>query len=60
MTARVKVQIGPVRATFNGKVRLSDLDPPSGYRISGEGNGGVAGFAKGGAAVRLADDGAAR
>jgi uncharacterized protein len=34
-------------------VTLSDLDPPNGYRISGEGSGGVAGFAKGGAAVRL-------
>ena len=58
MTARVKLVIGPVKATFNGKVKLSDLDPPNGYRISGEGSGGVAGYAKGGAAVRLADDGA--
>ena len=57
MTARVKLTVGPVRATFNGKVTLSDLDPPSGYRISGEGNGGVAGYAKGSANVRLADDG---
>jgi carbon monoxide dehydrogenase subunit G len=57
MTARVKLQIGPVRATFQGKVSLSDLDPPNGYRISGEGQGGVAGYAKGGAAVRLTDDG---
>src|SRR6476660_988612 len=57
MTARVKLQIGPVRATFNGKVRLSDLDPPSGYRISGEGSGGVAGYAKGGAGVFLSDGG---
>jgi uncharacterized protein len=56
MTARVKLTIGPVKATFNGKVKLTDLDPPNGYRISGEGNGGVAGYAKGGAAVRLADD----
>jgi carbon monoxide dehydrogenase subunit G len=58
MTARVKLQVGPVKATFNGKIKLSDLDPPNSYRISGEGNGGVAGFAKGGAVVRLADDGA--
>jgi len=57
MTARVKLAIGPVKATFNGKVKLSELDPPNGYRISGEGNGGVAGYAKGGANVRLADDG---
>src|SRR5262245_50514297 len=48
MTARVKLQIGPVRATFNGKVKLSDLDPPNSYRISGEGSGGDAGYAKGG------------
>jgi carbon monoxide dehydrogenase subunit G len=42
-------KVGPVKARFKGKVRLSDLDPPNGYRISGEGDGGVAGFAKGGA-----------
>jgi uncharacterized protein len=47
-------KIGPVKARFKGKVRLSDLDPPNGYRISGEGDGGVAGFAKGGATVALA------
>jgi uncharacterized protein len=46
-------KIGPVKAKFKGKVRLSDLDPPNGYRISGEGDGGVAGFAKGGATVAL-------
>src|SRR5262245_23722579 len=46
-------KIGPVKARFRGKVRLSDLDPPNGYRISGEGDGGVAGFAKGGATVAL-------
>src|SRR6266516_7862465 len=46
-------KIGPVKAKFKGKVRLSDLDPPKGYRVSGEGDGGVAGFAKGGAVVTL-------
>jgi uncharacterized protein len=46
-------RIGPVKARFKGKVRLSDLDPPNGYKISGEGDGGVAGFAKGGATVKL-------
>lgn len=46
-------KIGPVKARFKGRVRLSDLDPPNGYRISGEGDGGVAGFAKGGATVTL-------
>ena len=54
-TATAKVTVGPVKATFKGKVNLSDIDPPNGYRISGEGQGGVAGFAKGGAKVRLED-----
>jgi len=49
MTATVVIKVGPVKATFGGKVTLSDLDPPIGYRITGEGSGGVAGFAKGGA-----------
>lgn len=58
MTAKVVLRVGPVKATFGGKVTLSELDPPNGYRIAGEGSGGVAGFAKGGAAVRLEADGA--
>ena len=53
--AVVKVKIGPVSARFNGKVHLTDIQPPDSYRIAGEGEGGVAGFAKGGATVRLAD-----
>jgi carbon monoxide dehydrogenase subunit G len=57
-TAMVKARVGPVSATFKGRVTLTDLDPPSGYTISGEGQGGVAGFAKGGAKVELAEDGA--
>lgn len=57
MAAKVLLQVGPVRATFSGKVTLSDLDPPNGYKISGEGNGGVAGHAKGSARVHLRDDG---
>jgi carbon monoxide dehydrogenase subunit G len=48
-------KIGPVKARFKGKVQLSELNPPNGYKISGEGDGGVAGFAKGGATVALAD-----
>jgi uncharacterized protein len=48
-------KIGPVKARFKGRVQLTDLDPPNGYRISGEGDGGVAGFAKGGATVNLTD-----
>ena len=54
-SARVTAKVGPVRAKFSGKVTLSDIDPPNGYKISGEGQGGVAGFAKGGAAVKLED-----
>src|SRR6516164_4202079 len=50
------VKVGPVKARWKGKVRLSDLDPPNSYRISGEGEGGVAGFAKGGAKVSLTDN----
>ena len=46
-------KVGPVKARFKGKVHLTDLDPPNGYKISGEGDGGVAGFAKGGATVVL-------
>ena len=53
MTATVVVKLGPVKAIFAGKVTLSDLDPPNAYRISGEGSGGVAGFAKGDASVKL-------
>ncbi len=57
MKATASVKVGPISAKFNGKVQLSDIDPPNGYRISGEGQGGVAGFAKGGASVALTDDG---
>jgi carbon monoxide dehydrogenase subunit G len=48
-------KIGPVKAKWKGKVTLTDLDPPNGYKIVGEGEGGVAGFAKGSADVRLSD-----
>ncbi len=53
MQAVAVVKIGPVKAKFKGKVTLSDLDPPNGYKISGQGDGGIAGFASGGATVRL-------
>lgn len=56
-SAVVKVKLGPVKASFKGKVELVDLDPPNGYRIQGEGEGGIAGFAKGGAKVSLSDAG---
>jgi carbon monoxide dehydrogenase subunit G len=55
--ATVKLTIGPVNARFKGKVKLEDLDPPNGYRIVGEGEGGAAGFAKGQAAVALTEAG---
>lgn len=57
MTATVTTKIGPVKARFTGKVTLSNVNPPEGYTISGEGNGGAAGFAKGGADVRLTEEG---
>ncbi|WP_051329443.1 SRPBCC family protein [Geminicoccus roseus] len=56
--AKVTAKVGPVKAKFGGKVNLEDLDPPNGYRIVGEGSGGAAGFAKGGAKVDLIDEGA--
>lgn len=58
MTAITLLKVGPITARFQGAVTLSDVDPPKSYRIIGEGQGGVAGFAKGTAAVRLEEDGA--
>lgn len=52
-TARVSLAVGPVKAKFNGRVTLSDLVPPESYTIAGEGQGGVAGFGRGSAKVRL-------
>ena len=57
--ATVKSRIGPVSAVFRGAVTLSDLDPPRAYTISGEGQGGAAGFARGGARITLEEDGGA-
>ncbi|MBR0870671.1 carbon monoxide dehydrogenase subunit G [Bradyrhizobium tropiciagri] len=54
--AIARMRVGPVSARFKGRVTLNDLDPPNGYRISGEGEGGVAGFAKGAAVVGLAEE----
>jgi carbon monoxide dehydrogenase subunit G len=56
-TAKVVAKVGPVKAKFGGDVTLSNINPPESYTISGEGKGGAAGFAKGGADVKLADDG---
>jgi carbon monoxide dehydrogenase subunit G len=51
--ATAVIKVGPIKATFNGKVRLSDISAPSGYTISGQGQGGIAGFAAGTAKVQL-------
>ena len=56
-SATVAAKVGPVKAKFSGAVTLSDIDPPNGYTISGEGKGGAAGFARGGAKVRLTEEG---
>ena len=55
LTARITTKIGPVKATFTGKVTLADLDPPNSYTLKGEGQGGAAGFASGSAAVTLSE-----
>ena len=55
LTATVKTKIGPISAKFNGKIKLSDIDPPNSYKLTGEGTGGAAGFAKGQAEVQLSD-----
>lgn len=51
--AVVRLELGPLKTRFRGKVRIEDQDPPNGYRIVGEGDGGIAGFAKGAAFVKL-------
>ncbi|MCB1385510.1 MAG: carbon monoxide dehydrogenase subunit G [Nitratireductor sp.] len=57
LAATVTLKIGPVKARFNGEVELTNLNPPHSYTIVGEGKGGIAGFAKGGADVELKEDG---
>jgi carbon monoxide dehydrogenase subunit G len=59
MSAVVSLKIGPIKARFNGEVQLINLNPPHSYTIQGEGKGGIAGFAKGGADVSLKEDGGA-
>ena len=56
MKATAGIKLGPISAKFSGNVQLSDIDPPNSYTIGGEGQGGVAGFAKGGAKLFLTDD----
>ena len=55
--ARITTKVGPVKAKFKFKVELADINAPRGYIIKGEGQGGVAGFAKGSARVDLTEDG---
>jgi carbon monoxide dehydrogenase subunit G len=55
-TAIVATKVGPVSATFRGSVNLSELDPPNGYTLTGQGQGGAAGFARMGARVSLKQD----
>ena len=55
-TAKVQAKVGPVKANFSGNVTLRDIVEPESYRIEGEGSGGAAGFAKGGASVALAEE----
>ncbi|HWF78849.1 MAG TPA: carbon monoxide dehydrogenase subunit G [Caulobacteraceae bacterium] len=59
LTARVRARVGPVSAVFSGDIALKDLDPPNGYTLEVSAKGGAAGFAKGQARVKLAEDGAA-
>jgi carbon monoxide dehydrogenase subunit G len=56
-TARVQMAVGPVKAKFSGEVTLTDVDPPNGYTLTGQGSGGAAGFGKGEAKVSLTSDG---
>ena len=57
LVAKVTLKIGPVKAKFNGTVMLDQSKAPDGFSLSGEGEGGLAGFAKGGADVTLTEDG---
>ncbi len=59
LIATVVTKIGPIKARFKGQVTLSDLNPPNSYTISGQGQGGSAGFAKGSAKIVLEEDGGA-
>lgn len=57
MEGAVTASVGPVKATFKGSVTLSDINPPHGYTLTGQGKGGPAGFAKGIAKVSLTEEG---
>ena len=57
LVAKVTLKIGPVKASFSGRVTLDTSKAPEAFSLSGQGDGGVAGFAKGGADVTLKEDG---
>lgn len=57
-SATVTLKIGPIKARFAGEVELTNINPPFSYTIAGEGKGGIAGFAKGGADVSLSEEAA--
>jgi uncharacterized protein len=57
MAATVKIKVGPISASFKGNVTLTNLNPPESYTITAEGQGGIAGFAKGSSDVTLVEDG---
>ena len=56
-SAKVLLKIGPIKAKFSGSVVLNTSNAPSGLTLTGAGEGGIAGFAKGGAEVELIDEG---
>jgi len=57
LEAKVVLKVGPVKARFAGEVTLDTSNAPDGFTLSGEGKGGAAGFAKGGADVTLTEEG---
>jgi carbon monoxide dehydrogenase subunit G len=57
LVAKVTLKVGPVKARFGGRVTLDPSKAPDAFSLSGEGDGGIAGFAKGGADVELIEDG---
>ena len=57
MHARVLLRMGPVRARFAGKVKMTDIRPMQGYTLNFEGSGGNAGFAKGSSVITLSSAG---
>ena len=59
MTAVVALKVGPVSARFKGNIAMTNVDPPNGYTLNFDGQGGVAGFGKGSADVALTAQGAA-